>query len=83
MDSGFQVLDYSLYQWNLDSVFQSLVGFWIPRAVFQSPGFQIRQKNFSQIPQSGFPYIGRREHEGFVWEFRQMIQEHKYSLRFV
>ena len=50
MDSGFQVLDYSLYyQWNLDSVFQSLVGFWIPRAVFQSPGFQVDKKNFPRF----------------------------------
>ena len=31
VDSGFQVLDFSLCQWNLDSGFQSLVGFfWIP-----------------------------------------------------
>ena len=31
MDSGFQVLDSSLCQWNLDSGFQSFVGFRIPR----------------------------------------------------
>ena len=30
VDSGFQVLDSSLCQWNLDSEFQSLVGFQIP-----------------------------------------------------
>ena len=30
MDSGFQVLDSSLCQWNLDPGFQSLVGFRIP-----------------------------------------------------
>ena len=30
VDSGFQVLDSSLCQWNLDSGFQCLVGFRIP-----------------------------------------------------
>ena len=30
VDSGFQALDSSLGQWNLDSGFQSLVGFRIP-----------------------------------------------------
>ena len=30
VDSGFQELDCSHCQWNLDSVFQSLVGFRIP-----------------------------------------------------
>ena len=29
VDSGFQVLDSSLCQWNLDSWFQSLLGFRI------------------------------------------------------
>ena len=37
MDSGFQVLDFGPCQWNLDSGFQSLVGFRIPWAVFQIP----------------------------------------------
>ena len=35
VDSGFQVLDSSICQWNLDSGFQSLMGFRIPQAVFQ------------------------------------------------
>ena len=35
LDSGFQVLDSSLCQWNLDSGFQSLMEFGIPWAVFQ------------------------------------------------
>ena len=35
VDSGFQVLDSSFCQWNLDSGFQSFVGFRIPRAVFR------------------------------------------------
>ena len=30
VNSGFQVLDSSLCQWNLDYEFQSLVGFRIP-----------------------------------------------------
>ena len=36
VDSGFQVLYSSVCQ--QDSGFQSLVGFWIPRVVFQIPG---------------------------------------------
>ena len=40
VDSGFQVLDSSLCQWNLDSGFQSLVGFRIPRAVFWARSIQ-------------------------------------------
>ena len=35
VDSTFQLLDSSLCQWNLDSGFQSLVGFRIPGAVFR------------------------------------------------
>ena len=59
LDSGFHAMDSSpetvfriLCQWNLDSGFQSLVGFRIPWAVYsgiQCPGFRI----------SGFPYMGR------------------------
>ena len=37
VDFGFQTLDSSFCQWNLDSVFQSLVGFRIPWAVFRIP----------------------------------------------
>ena len=42
VDFGFQVLDSNLFLWNLDSGFQSLVGFRIPCVVsgFQSPGFR-------------------------------------------
>ena len=40
-DSGFQVLDSRICQWNLDSGFQSLVGFWIPWAVFRIPNPRI------------------------------------------
>ena len=37
VDFGFQTLDSSFCQWNLDSVFQSLVSFRIPWAVFRIP----------------------------------------------
>ena len=47
MDSGFQVLDFSLCQWNLDSGFQSLVGFRVPCAVFRIP-----QEKIPRIPGS-------------------------------
>ena len=36
-DSGFQVLDSSLCQWNLNSGFWSLVGFRTPWALFRIP----------------------------------------------
>ena len=47
MDSGFQVLDFSLCQWNLDSGFQSLVGFRVPCAVSRIP-----QEKIPRIPGS-------------------------------
>ena len=61
VDSGFQVLDSSLGQWNLDSGFQSLVGFRIPWAVFRIPlaVFRIPQAKISHIPESGFLNMGR------------------------
>ena len=49
MDSGFQVMDSSLSEWNLDSGFQSLVGFQILCELysgFQSQGFRNPQANF-------------------------------------
>ena len=50
MYSGFQVLDFSLSQWNLDSRLQSLVGFRITWVVFRIPKPRIpdsRSKNFT------------------------------------
>ena len=71
MNSGFRVLDSGLVQWNLDSEFHSLVGFSIPWAVFRIPkprildstskifpDFGFYMSKFSQIPESGFPYMG-------------------------
>ena len=71
VDSGFQVMDSSLCQWNLDSGSQLLVGFQIPWAVFRIPKHRI-QDFFSCIPDSKaqksgfhkqkfrtFPYMGR------------------------
>ena len=71
MDSGFRVLDSGLIQWNLDSGFHSLVGFRIPWAVFWIPkprildstskifpDFGFYMSKFSQIPESGFTYMG-------------------------
>ena len=69
VEFGFQVLDSSLCQWNLDSGFQSLVGFRTPCTVFRIlkpripnstctifPDFGSRKKKF---PESGIPYTGR------------------------
>ena len=70
VDSGFQELDSGLFRWNLDSRFQSLTGFRVPRAVFQIPKPQIPdssrkkfprfrnpQVKISRIPESRFPYF--------------------------
>ena len=61
MDSGGQVLDSSLCQWNLDSGFQSLVDSGILELFsrFQSPGFRIPRVKFSRIPD--FPDCGLDE----------------------
>ena len=62
-DFGFQVLDSSICQLNLDSGFQSLVGFRILWAVLQIPKHRISDstsKNFSdsgiRIPLHGADY---------------------------
>ena len=67
VDSGFQVLDSSLGQWNLDSGFQSLVGFRIPWAVFRIPKHRIPD-SFSCIPDStskNFPQL--RNPDSLTW----------------
>ena len=68
-DSGFQVLDSSLCQWNLDSGFQVRFqvlelysGFWspefrIPQAKF--PGFRIPQAKISRIRETRLPVYMR------------------------
>ena len=69
LGSGFQVLGSSLFQWNLDSGFQSLVGiripwnvFWIPKPRIPNstsqifPVFRIQQSKISQIRESWLPY---------------------------
>ena len=51
-------------KWNFkDSEFQLFVGFWIPWAVFHipSPGFCIQRAKICRIPESGFPYMGRKK----------------------
>ena len=54
VDFGFQVLDSSLCQRNLDSEFQSWgdSGFLELYSGFQSPGFWIPQTKFQRIPDS-------------------------------
>ena len=53
MDSGSQVLDSSLCQWNLDSEFQSLVEFRIPWAVFWIPKPRIPDSTSKNFTDSG------------------------------
>ena len=69
MDSGFRVLDSSLFQWNLDSRFHSLVGYLssiLDSKALDSgfhkqnfPWFRILQAKIFQILESGYPYMGR------------------------
>ena len=68
--TGFRIL----CQWNLDSRFQSVVGFRVPLAVFRipKPRFQIPQAKISPNPETGLPYIGRRDsvkRSGFFFSF--------------
>ena len=75
MDSEFRVLDSSLFQWNLNSRFLSLVGYLssIPdsKALYSGfhkqnfPRFQILQAKIFQILESGFPYMGRSTSQTF------------------
>lgn len=44
-----------LLQWNLDSGFQLLVGLRIPE-----PRIPDSTSKSSQLPESGFPYVGRK-----------------------
>ena len=60
MDSGFLVLDSSIFHWNMNSRFHSLMGFRIPWAVFWIPKPRISdstRKNFTdsriRIPLQG------------------------------
>ena len=53
-DPGFQAPDSSLCQWNVGSGFQSLVGLWIPWAVFLNPKPRISYSTSKIFPDSGF-----------------------------
>ena len=75
MDSGFRVLDSSLFQWNLDSRFHTLVGYL--SSILDSkpldsgfhkqtfPVFRLLQAKISQIPEPGYPYMGRSTSQTF------------------
>ena len=75
MHTGFRVLDSSLFQWNLDSRFHSLVGYL--GSILDSKalvsgfhkqnfiGFRILQAKVFQIPGSGYPYLGRSPSQTF------------------
>ena len=72
-DSGLQVLDSSLCQWNLDSQFKLLVGFRILWAVLRTPKPRIPDSTCKFFPDSGFRYMGRykgwtiRKVKGLGW----------------
>ena len=58
-DSGSQVLDSSLCQWNLASKFQLLVGVRILWAVLRTPKLRIPDSTCKFFPDSGLRYMGR------------------------
>ena len=72
MDSGFQVLDSSFCEWNLDSGFQSLVGLRIPCVIFRIPTPKIPDSTSKTFPDFGF-------HKHIFPEFRNPL--HESSLR--
>ena len=69
------MLDSSLFQWNLDSRFHSLVGYLssiLDSKALDSgfhkqdfPGFLILQAKIFQILESGYPYMGRSTSQTF------------------
>ena len=69
------IQDSSLFQWNLDSRFHSLVGYLssiLDSKALDSgfhkqnfPGFRILQAKIFQIPESGYPYMGRSTSQTF------------------
>ena len=70
-DSGLQVLDSSICQWNLDSGLQSLEGFRIRWAVFRIPlKPRITDYGFHKQKFIGFPYLGRYMHHTAVIYYR-------------
>ena len=85
VESGLQVLDSSLCQWNLDSGFQSLVWFRNLELYsgFQSPGFhkqsfpwlRIPEEKISWIPESKFPYKGQRVQKLIGFDLKQKTKK--------
>ena len=75
VDSGFQVMVFSLCQWNWDSGFQSLVGFRIPCTVFRilKPRIPDSTCKIFQISDSTSKNFPESEHE--VLSF---LQQRKY-----
>ena len=75
VNSGFQVLDSSLCQWNLDSGFKSLEGYTDSKAQDcgirkQFSRFWIPPAKIYWIPESAFPYTGRaRGKRGEIFMF--------------
>ena len=84
-DSGLQVLDSSLCQWNLDSQFQLLVGIRIIWAVLRTPKPRIPDFTRKFFPDSGFRYMVRykgwtiRKLKGLGWIFGRSMKVSLYS----
>ena len=73
VDFGFQLLDSSLCRWNLDSGFQSLVGFRIPWPEFQIPKRRIPDSPTQISPDSEphkqkYPGFQNLLHEATRWK---------------
>ena len=88
-DSGLQVLDSSLCQWNLDSQFQLLAGVPILWAVLRTPKPRIPDSTCKFFPDSGFRYMGPYKGwtiskiKGLGWIFGRSMKVFFFPLRWV
>ena len=86
-DSGLQVLDSSLFQWNLDSQFQLIVGVRILWAVLRPPKPRIPDFTCKFFQDSGFRYMARYKGwtitkvKGLGWIFGRSLKVFSLHLR--
>ena len=66
VDSGLHVLDSSLFHWNLNFGFQTLVGFWIPWAVLPISKFRIQDSTSKNFADSGIRFLLHGRSNGHV-----------------
>ena len=78
--SGLHVLDSSLFQWNLNFGFQTLVGFWIPWAVLPISKLRIQDSTSKNFADSGIPFLLHGEIE---WPRKMAVRSLVQDVRMV